>query len=229
LVTKRQKLALVRSSATAFGLVAQPQNTLPFETRAFEALARLPHLHDEAGRTLWLAQFLGRSPQACIVLLIAGAVLVLLSPNGLKAEFTWAVMLLIGVMAIIRNYIRGFASGTPHLPLEGAVAHLRGLLLYAGLVWGSGAFLMLPGQPAPILTFAFAVVPAAALALTLKDGMGVPAFAAPAAVATVTAALLAGWPQAFWVSAAILAALPGIIVIPALQQKPLHLGGPALR
>lgn len=222
-------MALVHSSAIAFGLAAQPQNTLPFEARTFEALARLPHLHDEAGRTLRLARLLGRSPQACIVLLIAGAALVFLSPNGLKAEFTWALMLLIGVMAIIRNYIRGFASGTPHLPLEGAVAHLRGLLLYAGLVWGSGAFLMLPGQPAPILTFVFAVVPAAALALTLKDGMGVPAFAAPAAVATVIAALLAGWPQALWVSAAILAALPGIIAIPALQQKPLRFGDPALR
>jgi hypothetical protein len=222
-------LALVHSSATAFDLAAQSQNTLPFEARTFEALARLPHLHAEAGRTLRLARLLGRSPQACIVLLIAGAVLVLLSPNGLEAEFTWAVMLLIGVMAIIRNYIRGFASGTPQLPLEDAVTHLRGLLLYAGLVWGSGAFLVLPAQPAPILTFVFAVVPAAALALTLKDGRGVPAFAAPVAVATVIAALLAGWPQALWVSAAILAALPGIIAIPALQQKPLRLGAPALR
>ena len=217
-------MALVHSSATAFGPAAQPQNTLPFE-----ALARLPHLHDEARRTLRLARLLGRSPQACIILLIAGAALVWLSPNGLNAEFTWALMLLIGVMAIIRNYIRSFASGTPLLPLDEAVTHLRGLLLYAGLVWGSGAFLVMPGQPAPILTFIFAIVPAAALALTLKDGVGVPAFAAPAAVATVIAALLAGWPQALWVSTAILAALPGIIAIPALQQKPLHLGGAALR
>jgi hypothetical protein len=110
--------------------------------------------------------------------------------------------------------------------LQAAVSHLRGLFLYAGLVWGSGAFLVLPGEPAPVLTFVFAIVPAAMLALTLKDRQAIAAFAAPASVATVIAALLAGWPQAAWVSAAILAALPGIIALPALQQKPLRLSGP---
>jgi hypothetical protein len=31
---------------------------------------------------------------------------------------------------------------------------------------------------------------------------------------------LGGWPQALWIGAAIGAALPGLIAIPALQQKP---------
>jgi hypothetical protein len=65
----------------------------------------------------------------------------------------------------------------------------------------------------------FAVAPALLLGLILKDQKAVAAFAAPVAVATVMAALLGGWPQPLWVSA-ILAALPGIIVLPALQQRP---------
>jgi hypothetical protein len=223
-------LGLVRSSAfdLARDLAVQPQDTLPFNSRAFDARAldALPRLHDEAGRDLRLAQFLARAPQACIVLLIAGALVALSSANGLAAEFTWAVMLLAGIVVIVSNHMRNFAALQPRQSLQAAVSHLRGLFLYAGLAWGSGAFLVLPGEPVPVLTFVFAVVPAAVLALIVKDRQAIAAFAAPASVATVIAALLAGWPQAAWVSAAILAALPGIIALPALQKNPLRLSGP---
>ena len=223
-------MGLVRSSAfdLARDLTVQAPNTLPFDTQAFDARALdvLPRLHDEAGRDLRLAQFLARAPLACIVLLIAGALVALSSANGLAAEFTWAVMLLAGIVVIVSNHMRNFAALQPRQSLQAAVSHLRGLFLYAGLAWGSGAFLVLPGEPAPVLTFVFAIVPAAVLALIVKDRQATAAFAAPASVATVIAALLAGWPQAAWVSAAILAALPGIIAIPALQQKSLRLSGP---
>jgi hypothetical protein len=199
----------------ARGLIVQPhpRNAVPHD-----ALAQLSRLRDEAGRDLRIARFLASAPKACMVLLAAGSLTALSSANGLGYEFTWAMMLLAGIVAIIASHIRNFAVAG--LSLQGAATHLRGLLLYSGLAWGSGAFLVLPAQPLPALTFVFAVVPAALLGLIVQDRKGVAAFAAPAAVATVTAATLGHWPQMLWIGAAIAAALPGIIAIPALQQKP---------
>lgn len=183
-------------------------------------LDQLSRLRDEAGRDLRLARFLARAPKACIVLLAAGSFMALAGHGALTAQFTWAVMLLAGIIAITGNHMRSFAAARPNLPLQAAASQLRGLLLYTGLAWGSGAFLVLPAQPVPLLAFGFATLPAATLALVLKDRPGTCAFAVPAAVATVIAAMLNGWPQMLWLSAAILAALPGILIISASQQKP---------
>lgn len=188
----------------------------------YDALAQLSRLRDEAGQDLRLTRFLASAPRACMLLLAAGTLTALSSAKGLGYEFLWAMLLLAGIVAITFNHIRNFAVARPMQSLPAAASHLRGLLLYTGLAWGSGAFLVLPAQPAPILTFVFAVVPAALLGIILKDQKAAAAFAAPVAVATVMAALLAGWPQALWISAAILAALPGIIAIPALQQNSPH-------
>jgi hypothetical protein len=212
-------MALVEVNTPAFdfarGLAAPAQNAGPHD-----ALARLSRLRDEASRDLHSARFLARAPQACIILLTAGALATLSSANGLMAEFTWAVMLLAGILVTISHHIRNCAAAPPQQSWQAEAHRLRGLLLYMGMAWGSGAFLVLPGQPAPILTFVFAIVPAALLALILKDRRATAAFAVPAAVATVIAAALGGWPQALWIGAAIGAALPGLIAIPALQQKP---------
>lgn len=197
----------------------------------YDALAQLSRLRDEAGQDLRLTRFLASAPRACMVLLVTGTLMALSSAKGLGHEFTWGMMLLAGIVAITVSHIRNFAVVRPIQSLPAAAAHLRGLLLYTGLAWGSGALLVLPAQPAPVLTFVFAVVPAALLGLILKDQKAAAAFAAPAAVVTVMAALLAGWPQALWISAAISAALPGIIAIPALQQNSPHraFGNPVLR
>lgn len=210
----------------AQGLATQIQHR---DTIPHDALARLSHLREEAARDLHLARFLARAPQACLLLLIAGAVVALSSTGGLVVEFAWSAMMLAGIVVIISGHMRSFAVAHPQQSLRTEAVHLRGLLLYMGLAWGSGAFLMLPGQPAPVLAFVFAIVPASVLALILKDRQGIAAFAVPAAVATVIAANLGGWPQPLWVCAAIAAALPGIILLPALQHEPRHLDGLALR
>lgn len=215
-------MALVEVNTPAFdfarGIAARSQNAP--KPVPHHALAHLSRLRDEAGRDLRRALFLASAPKACMVLLAAGSWAALSSARGLEYEFTWAMMLLAGIVAITGDHMRSFAVARPHQSLAAAAARLRGLLLYTGLAWGSGAFLVLPAQPAPILTFAFAVVPSALLGLILKDQKGAAAFAAPAALATVLAALLGGWPQIVWVAAGIFAALPGIIVLPALQQRP---------
>lgn len=218
-------MALVEVNTPAFdfarGLAAPASPTIPYNNVPDNALARLSRLRDEAGRDLCLARFLASAPKACMVLLAAGTVITLSSVRGLASEFTWGTMLLAGIVAITAGHIRNFAVARPEQSLQAAAAHLRGLLLYTGLAWGSGALLVLPAQPMPVRAFVFAVVPAVLLGLVLKDQKAVAAFALPVAVATVMAALLGGWPQPLWVSAATLAALPGIIVLPALQQRPL--------
>ncbi len=196
-----------------------------------KALAQLPRLHGEASRNLGLTQFLSRSPQACVTLMLAGSAMLSLSGGTLKAEFAWAVLVLIGIVAMTRNFIRGFARSLRRVPLEEAASDLRVLLLYTGAAWGSGAFLVMPSLPAPLLTFGFAVAPALVLALILKDRNGVMAFTVPAAFITAGAALLGAWPLDIWVSLAIVAAAAGIVLISALQytQHPPLLPDLALR
>jgi len=182
-----------------------------------EALARLPALHGEAGRNLHLSQFLARSPQVCVVLMLAGTLTLAWAGGTLKADFAWAALVLIGVVGMTRNYIRGFARSLRRVPLQEAASDLRLLLLYTGAAWGAGAFMVMPGLPAPALVFSFAAGPSLACALILKDEKGVIAFAAPAMLASASAAILSVWPFDVWVAGAILAAGVVIVCIPMLQ------------
>lgn len=183
-----------------------------------QALAQLPRLHGEASRNHALTRFLSRSPQACVTLMLAGTAMLILGGGTLKAEFAWAVLVLIGIVAMTRNFIRGFARSLRRVPLEEAASDLRVLLLYTGAAWGSGAFLVMPNLPAPLLAFAFAVAPALVLAFILKDRYGVMAFTLPATFIPAGAALLGAWPLDIWVSLAILSGAACIILVSALQH-----------
>jgi hypothetical protein len=182
------------------------------------ALARLPGLHREQARDFAQARFLARSPLAGLALMGFGAVALVLTGAGLKPGFGWAVMLLIAIIAMTRNYIRGAARTLRRVPLEEAAGDLRLLLLYSGGAWASGAWLLMPDLPAPALVFSFAIAPALAIALILKDDKGVMAFTAPAVIGTAAAAILGVWPLDIWVAIAICAAGFAIILLPALQQ-----------
>jgi hypothetical protein len=183
----------------------------------YEALARLPALHGEAGRNLHLSQFLARSPQICIALMLAGTLTLVWAGGNLKADFAWVTLVLVGVVGMTRNYIRGFARSLRRVPLQEAASDLRLLLLYTGAAWGAGAFLVMPDLPAPALVFCFATGPSLACALILKDEKGVIAFAAPAIVASASATIFAAWPLDVWVAGALLAAGAVIVCIPMLQ------------
>ena len=171
----------------------------------YEAFDRLPALHGEARRNMQLSQFLACSPQACLALMLTGAaVLIWAGGGGLKADFAWVLLVLIGIVAMTRNYIRGFARNLRRVPLQEAASDLRVLLLYTGAAWGAGAFLVMPGLPVPALAFAFAAGPSLACALTLPDEIGVIAFVGPAVMATAAAAMLGAWPFDIWVAGTIL-------------------------
>src|ERR1700712_2353140 len=90
----------------------------------YEALARLPHLQNEAGRNLATAAFLARSPQASVLLMGLGAATLLAGGGTLKADFAWAALVLIGIVAMTRNYIRGFARYLRRVPLAEAASDL---------------------------------------------------------------------------------------------------------
>jgi hypothetical protein len=196
---------------------ARPTKTFDDSPIPYDALARLPALHGEAGRNLHLSQFLARSPQASIALMLAGAVTLVWAGGTLKADFAWATLVLIGVVGMTRNYIRGFARSLRRVPLQEAASDLRLLLLYTGAVWGAGAFLVMPDLPVPALVFLFAASPSLALALILKDDKGVIAFVAPAAAASASAAMLGAWPLDVWVAGAVLATAVVIVCLPMLQ------------
>ena len=76
-------------SVPAFDPARNVADTIPHD-----ALTRLPGLHREQVRDLAQSRFLARSPQACVVLMLAGAAALLLAGAGLKAGFGWSVLLL---------------------------------------------------------------------------------------------------------------------------------------
>src|SRR5258705_10944724 len=141
-----------------------------------EALAHLPVLHREAGRELHLSQFLARSPRFCVALMLAGIATLIWTFHDASrpaadfaSDFIWATAILIGIAAMTRTTIQGFARSPRLVPLQHTAFELRLLLLYTGMAWGAGAFLAMPALPSPALAFAFAIGPTLACALILKD------------------------------------------------------------
>ena len=174
-----------------------------------DALARLPVLHREASRELHLSYFLARSPRFCVALMLAGvATLIWASQEGrrdvLAADFFWATDILIGIAAMTRTTIQGFARSPRLAPLQHTAAELRLFLLYSGAAWGTGAFLVMPALPSPALAFVFAIGPSLASVLILKDHKGAIAFSAPVILLTAGAAVLGAWPFGAWVAGATL-------------------------
>jgi hypothetical protein len=187
-----------------------------------EALARLPALHREAGRELHLSQFLARSPRFCVALMLAGMVTLIWtfhdgSKDVLAADFIWATAILIGIAAMTRTTIQGFARSPRLVPLQHTASELRLLFLYTGAAWGAGAFLAMPALPSPALAFVFAIGPSLVCALILKDQAGVIAFSAPVTLLTAGAALLGAWPYGGWVAGTILAAGAATVSFSMLQ------------
>jgi hypothetical protein len=202
------------SSAPALDAELQPRPDSSGER--FGALDRLRALHGEAGRNLREARFLARAPSGCVVLMLTGSLALLWAGadggGALKASFAWAALVLFGIVAMIRLHIRGFARSLRRTPLAEAASDLRLLLLYSGMVWGGGAFLIMPDLPEPALVFLFAAAPSLGLALSLKDRAGFAAFAGPASFLTAGASILGAWPLDLWVAGAILTAnaVPGL-------------------
>ena len=188
------------------------------DTARDDALARLPGLARELSRDHAQHRLLDRSPLACVTLMILGMAALLLTAPALKPGFGWAALMLIGIIAMVRNFIRGAARSLRRVPLSEAVHDLQTLLLYGGAAWASGAWLLMPDLPSPALVVSFAVTPCLALALIFKDARAAATFTAPVMLGVAAAAILSAWPLSLWVASAIIAAGFGIILLPALQH-----------
>jgi hypothetical protein len=177
----------------------------------------LPLLHREAGRDLHLWRLLASSPRFCVALMVQGAVVLAWTAQAsLGAKFAWAVAVLLGVAALTDNHIRGFARTPRQVSLPSAARELRLLLLYLGLAWGLGAFLV-PPQPSA-LAFFFVAVPGLTAATILKDEMGTIAFGASASLLAAVAAAWHGGPRAAGTMGAILFAAVSIAGVSMLQR-----------
>jgi hypothetical protein len=180
------------------------------------ALALLPALHREAGRDLDLWRFLAASPQFCVALMLQGAVAIGMGGSALDAGFVWTAAILVGIAAVAGNHLRGVARSPRQIPLTDAARELRLLLLYLGVVWGLGAFLILPQQPAVI--FLFAALPSLIAAHVFRDEKATIVFGAPTILLTASALLWSrgAWNAQAWAGAILLAGA-GIAAFSMLQ------------
>lgn len=149
------------------------------------ALQRLPQLHEESRLAMRRAGLLSRAVPAAGSLLAMGSIAALFGGGALGPVFLWSLLVLGGVIAVVASHLRTTAV---FKDMAGSASDLRAILLYLGFAWGLGAFLALAPMAAPLV--AFAAIPVLALALLLRDGPAILAFAAPATIITLGALLL---------------------------------------
>lgn len=177
------------------------------------ALTLLPALHHEAGRDLGLWRLLASSPRFCVALMLEGAVALSITHASLGVEFAWTAAILLGIVGLTRNHIEGFARSPRQIAPTNSTRELRLLLFYVGLVWGLGAFLVLPQAGAMVI--AFVAAPLLTAMLILKCERSALAFGMPV---TLLSAAAAGWTaQSAGTIAAILMAGVSIAGLSMLQ------------
>ncbi len=160
---------------------------------AFEQLARLHVETSEAGR---LVVFLRAALNAASLFMLMGTCVLFLGGGATIAHnFTWAVLMLTGVAALLYSYIRTNAAVFDRAPISESARNLRLTFLYMGLAWGAGAFLAIPATLSSIAAILFAVIPSLLLALLLRDGPATVSFLLPAGLLTVACAFLHAWPH----------------------------------
>jgi hypothetical protein len=174
----------------------KPADAMAVDELPVAALNALPQLHGEATRTTSQAGFLDAAVNAAgALVLLAMATLTFAAGTALKPCFVWSVLVLLAVCALLRSYIRSTAAAFDRVPMAQAARELRAILLYAGLAWGAGAFLVLAPDTSPLAALLFAALPSLTLSLLLKDREGALAFLAPVTAVSIAAAILQSWPD----------------------------------
>ena len=160
-------------------------------SRPGSAVAKLAILHAEAEETSRLGNLLGRSLHAAIALPLAAMVPISLSADvGAAPRVAWAVLIIVASLAIARAYANSIGRPFERVALHSFANDLTAVLLYCGIAWGAGAFLVLP-QSAPVgSALVFAVAPALGLGLLLRDRRAILLFLAPASALTAFACVL---------------------------------------
>ena len=174
--------------------------------------------------------FLRSSVHVASVFLLMGTCLLFMG-GGLSFahNFSWAVLILLGVAALLYSYIRNTAAAFHRAPVSEAARNLRLIYFYLGLAWGAGAFLAMPALVPAYQAILFALVPALLLALMLKDMGGLLAFSAPAGAWTIYAAFARSWPDASLDALLIPLLQASLFLVILLRRRTLFPAGLALR
>jgi hypothetical protein len=163
---------------------------------SFAALDQLVRLHQETLQSSRLARFLAASVHAAFLFMaMAVLTLVLADSATIGRDFSWALLILVGVLALLRCYIRTNAALHTQAPPARAARELRAVFLYLGVAWGLGAFLVLPVSVGSLPALLYAAGPMLGVALLLNDMAGLALFLAPAGVMVIGAALIRSWPH----------------------------------
>jgi hypothetical protein len=164
---------------------------------AFDPVAKLRVLHDEAREIAMLANLLGRAPYAASFL---GVCVIIVSASSLgampKPELaTWSVLMLIGVGAMLRSYRQAIAAPFERSSLRNFARDFVAISAYSGFAWGAGAYLALQPTTPPMGLTIFAALPCILMALTLRHRETVVAFIAPVAALAAFASVVRPLPE----------------------------------
>ncbi|MBU6297324.1 MAG: hypothetical protein KGJ79_07865 [Alphaproteobacteria bacterium] len=155
------------------------------------AIAKLARLRTEAEETARLANLLGRSLYTAIILPVLGALTIGLAEGmSLSSQLVWGGFVALGAVAMLRSYAHTISEPFERPALKSFAKDLSAILLYNGFAWGAGAFLALPTATGMAAAILFAIVPAAAVALLLREREAVFLFLAPVATLASFASVL---------------------------------------
>ena len=200
--------------------IAQPQQPVPASSPGPKnALRQLAALHSEAEETAHLANLLGRTVPFAIVITGLCAATFAFGGDTLPEGIAWAVLVLLGVGAMARVYSRTMVAPFARGPLQAFGADIMAILLYAGFAWGAGAFLALPQDAGIAAVILFAVAPAIAVAVLLRERNCLNVFLAPAAALTAFASLLRPFPDGALDAALVLLAAAAVVGVARLAER----------
>jgi hypothetical protein len=166
-------------------------------SEARSPIERLAMLHDEARETAILANLLGRTPYVAGALAVFTLAAIAASAGTLPVAepATWAILMLIGVGAIMRSYMRTIAQPFELSALREFSADLHAILLYCGFAWGAGAYLAIGPQASPLVLLAFSAGAALLVAGLLRTKEIALGFVAPVAALAAFATVLRPLPD----------------------------------
>jgi len=160
-----------------------------------QALDRLAEIHAERVKMHQAGELIARGAHVAGALTFcAMVVLAFGAGTSLGPCFTWAMLMLVGIAALLRTQLR--ANVLEAEPMAEAASDLSLILIYCGFAWGAGAGMVLSPASAPAAALLFAAAPSLVLSLLLKERNAVLAFLVPATAMTIAAAILRPWPDA---------------------------------
>lgn len=209
--------AVARTSTTTQTDIAERMSEDRVQTGA---IVRLAILHAEAEETARLANLLGRSLYAALVLPAIGALSVGLVEGGdLARQLVWGGFVVLVSLAMLRAYAHTIGQPFERVALKNFAKDMSAILLFAGFAWGAGAFLVLPAGAGVAAALLFTVAPSIAVAALLREREAVFLFLAPMALLASFASVLRPFAEGALDAALILLACAAIAGATALLDR----------